>query len=298
MAKGIMFHHFCDAVHPRGQGAISSAELEAMIEFLGPENILDPYEFAARSAQGTLAPSHLCLTFDDALLCQYDVALPVLDKFGLKAFWFIYSSVFTGGLEPLEIYRYFRTVAYRDIDTFYAEFFREANCDEALATFVPSTYLRNDPFYTDNDRRFRYLRDDFLGEERYRNVMDKIIANSGMSIEGMKNILWMTNHHLQQLTALGHVVGLHSFRHPTRLASLPVSEQKLEYTKNAEHLRSVIGYAPWAVSHPCNSYSDDTLKILQSLGVTFGFRAYEDAGPSQLEMPREDHALVLRRMAA
>lgn len=86
--------------------------MAAMIEFLGPRNILAPHEFAERDAAGKLAASDLCLTFDDALLCQYEVTLPVLDSVGLKAFWFIYSSVFCGGLEPREVYRYFRTAAF------------------------------------------------------------------------------------------------------------------------------------------------------------------------------------------
>ena len=36
------------------------------------------------------------VTFDDNLKCQYDIALPILDKYSLKAFWFIYTSPLDG----------------------------------------------------------------------------------------------------------------------------------------------------------------------------------------------------------
>src|SRR5690348_4468616 len=121
--RGIMFHHFSDAVHPRGQGAISEDDLVCMIRFLGRENILDAPEWMDRALAGRLGEDEVCLTFDDALRCQYDVAAPVLADFGISGFWFVYSSVFEGGLEPLEIYRYFRTVAFPDIDAFCDAFF-------------------------------------------------------------------------------------------------------------------------------------------------------------------------------
>lgn len=294
-----MFHHFCDEKHPRGQGAITADELAAMIRHIGRENIIDAEEFGVRATSGTLANNQVCLTFDDALLCQYDVARPVLDDFKIRAFWFVYSSVFEGGSEPLEIYRYFRTVAFDDIEQFYSAFFKLAQSDEILAKFDHTQYLIDDPFYTPNDKRFRFLRDDVLGEKRYFALMDAMILESNFSIPEIKALLWMNDHHLKQLSQDGHVVGLHSYRHPTRLSALPISAQRDEYARNSAHVTTVTSITPWAVSHPCNSYSDDTLGILSSLGVKLGFRAYPDVEPgrSRLELPRIDHAIVMKEMS-
>ena len=33
-----------------------------------------------------LEDTDVCITFDDNLKCQYEIALPVLDKYSLKAF--------------------------------------------------------------------------------------------------------------------------------------------------------------------------------------------------------------------
>src|SRR4051812_45501260 len=108
LPHGVMFHHFHDATHPAGQGSISAGQLRHMIESIGPARILPAREFLWRAQHKTLRPTDICLTFDDNLRCQYDVALPVLREFGLTAFWFVYTSVLQGNVESLEIYRHFR----------------------------------------------------------------------------------------------------------------------------------------------------------------------------------------------
>jgi len=301
---GVMFHHFRDDRHPPGQGAISAEELADLIEYVGPDRLLPAREWLSRASSGRLEPRDLCLTFDDGLLCQYDVALPVLRSFGLTAFWFVYSSVFQGGLEVLEIYRYFRTVAFANVSAFYQRF-RVASAGlypgeiaARLSTFSPSEYLGNFPFYSDEDRTFRFLRDEVLGPERYNRVMELIIADSGFVAETLRGKLWLDDHHLRRLQAEGHIVGLHSFTHPTRLENLPARVQREEYHRNAEHLASVLGVRPTTMSHPCNSYRSDTLAILRDLGITIGFCSNmgEVPGAGMLEIPRQDHANIIASM--
>ena len=84
---------------------------------------------------------------------------------------------------------------------------------------------------------------------------------------------------LRNLDAGGHVIGLHSYSHPTVMATLPVATQRLEYQQNLEHIQRVLGQAPLTVSHPCDSYSADTLGILGEMGVRLGFRANMSHAP-------------------
>ena len=50
------------------------------------------------------ALNEICLTFDDGLKSQYDVALPILNDFNIKAFFFISTSVYTSNPNLLEVY--------------------------------------------------------------------------------------------------------------------------------------------------------------------------------------------------
>jgi hypothetical protein len=60
------------------------------------------------------------------------------------------------------------------------------------------------------------------------------------------------------------------------------------------------GATPLAMSHPCNSYDERTLRILRKLGIQLGFRSNmaETEATDDLTFPREDHANVLAEMKA
>jgi peptidoglycan/xylan/chitin deacetylase (PgdA/CDA1 family) len=299
-----MFHHFYDDKHPRGQGAINAAQFEDMLSFLGRDRILDADDWLELALQGKLEEGQICLTFDDALLCQYDVAVPVMRRLGIKAFFFVYSSVFQGGLETLEIYRYFRTTAFDTVDSFYDAFLAAT---ERLYPGLPSRalegididrYLADFPFYSRGDRIFRYIRDNALPAGGYDAVMNELISDRGFDKNDIANRLWMTNQHLLDLKSQGHLIGLHSYSHPLKMERLPNAQQAEEYGRNHTHLTHLLGSSPVAMSHPCNSYNDATLDLLGKLGIRIGFCANmsEIPGRSTLQYARQDHANILAEM--
>jgi peptidoglycan/xylan/chitin deacetylase (PgdA/CDA1 family) len=303
---GIMFHHFCDNFHPKSQGAISAQEFEDMIRFLQRRrSILAASDWMERALQGKLKPREICLTFDENLRCQYELALPVIRHYGITAFWFIYTSVFSGEVERLEVYRYFRTVCFTTIDAFYSAFFDTVKespyggeVRKALSFFSPSRYLQEFLFYTDDDRKFRFVRDRVLGVDGYNALMDSMIDTAQFNIGEAAKQLWMDADCLRTLSAEGHVLGLHSHTHPMAMGSLPEEDQLREYETNYLNLQAITQQKPRAMSHPCNSYNESTLAVLRKLGVELGFRSNMVEHPNQfsLEFPREDHANVLREM--
>ena len=127
--------------------------------------------------------------------------------------------------------------------------------------------------------------------------MDSMVADK-CALADLSRSLWMTNEHLRDLTQRGHEVGMHSYSHPTMLNRLSRELQAEEYARNYHHLRSTIGKPPSSMSHPCNSYNEDTLQILRRMNLEIGFRADMDnlSASSSFEIPRQDHANVLKMM--
>ncbi len=299
---GIMFHHFHGGEHLPSQGSICADELAHMLRMYSRNHRLIPArEWYEKALADELAEDEVCLTFDDALLCQYEIALPVLEHLGLTGFWFVYSSVLMGKPELLEIYRRFRTEYYEDIDGFYEDFFNvvlsSPYADETRASLA--SYRHADwshfPFYTENDTRFRFIRDNVLGAERYDEIMAVMMEKAGVAAGDLAEGLWMTAAHIRRLHDDGHMIGLHSHTHPTAMARLPAEVQAGEYRQNHEYLRDLLGEPPVTAAHPCNSYGPETLEILRRLGIRLGFRANMQRGHSTLlEMPREDHANLTR----
>lgn len=301
----IMFHHFHNSKHPEGQGSLSSDDFEQMIEWLTRKHqILNADEYLYKLENDDLKNNEICLSFDDALLCQSEIAAPILDRRGIKAFFFVYSSPFCGDPDPLEIYRYFRTTEFSNIDEFYDQFFLQAKVnhpesyDNALKEFDGKNYLSAFPFYTDNDKWFRYLRDLVLGKLKYEEIMNQLMINHQFNKELASKNLWMSNKNIQELHSNGHIVGLHSYSHPTTLHSLTMKQQEAEYGKNFDHLSSLLNTKPIAMSHPCGNYNEDTLRILNKFGIRIGFRSNNSVTHinSSLEIPRNDHANIYKEM--
>jgi peptidoglycan/xylan/chitin deacetylase (PgdA/CDA1 family) len=297
MLPVIMFHHFHSDKHIVGQGSLSA---EQFYDVIRKNNVISANEWYDRYKKGALK-DEVCVSFDDNLKCQYDIAFPVLKDLGLKAFWFIYTSPLLNIVERLELYRYFRMSQFSDVDAFYKYFDDHLQTSEyaerangLMKDNDLNKYLSEYSFYTYGDRKFRYIRDVVLSKEEYYELMDAMIAASGMDTSHMIDKLWMNRADIKDLHNDGQFIGLHSHTHPTKMELLPYNEQLNEYSTNKNILEDIIGKdGVFSISYPCNSYNKDTLEIMKELNVSIGFRANTQMqSKSSLEISRIDHTLL------
>lgn len=83
-----MFHHFHDnKIHKKSQGSLNKKNLLKIINFIGRKNILDADVFYQKLLDKRLKSNEVCLTFDDGIKCQFDIALPVLKDLKIKSFF-------------------------------------------------------------------------------------------------------------------------------------------------------------------------------------------------------------------
>lgn len=305
-AFGIMFHHFHGENHPVGQGSISADDLDLIITGLRKDyEILNIEEFFQKALAGKLTSNQTCLTLDDALLCQYEIALPVIESHGLTALFNVYSSAFSDEPDPLEIYRYFRTVSYKNFDEFFDDFFKIIKerfshyYIKGMSRFFRERVIYDGfPFYTENDKLFRFFRDKILGPSNYKLIMADLMNEKKFDTSKVPAKVFMTAGHLERLNRKGHTLGLHSDTHPTQIQSLPNEVQAREYKTNYDFLKNITGVGARIVAHPCGQYNEVTLEILHQLKVEVGFRSSLNIpyAKSLLEIPRANHSNVLRDM--
>ena len=303
-SHSIMFHHFHNKQHLKGQGSIDKHEFEQILNWLSSNfNLIGAKEYFYKFENEKLKNNDICLSFDDALLCQYDIAIPILQRYKIDAFFFIYSSVFTAQPDTLEIFRYFRNNYFTDMDDFFDEFFKFTNeeLEEEVTAhyqfYKTLDYLIEYPFYTENDKWFRYLRDQVLGKNKYEDILFQMMEIKQFTPEEVITNLWMSEDHVKNIYDMGHSIGLHSFNHPIPMDKLNYEDQLTEYQSNLEHLTSITGKIE-SMSHPYGNYNDNTLEILDKLGIKIGFRSNfsTKAIKSKFEIPREDHVNILRAM--
>jgi len=310
---GIMFHHFHDdGIHTKGQGSIDKDDFYKMINFIGRNNILDADIFFEKFKNNKLKEKEVCLTFDDAIKCQIDVALPVLEELKIKSFFFVYTSMFEGKPDNLEIFRYFRMNYFNNVDEFYNSFYQVL--DKDLKTFfednndkIKATKIKF-PHYSIEDIKFRLVRDIFLTKSHYEETMFLMLKEKQFNYKDFFKKLFFQKDDLIRLDSLGHLVGLHSHNHPTLLEKLNYDEQKDEYEKCLSSISNILDKPKNEIkymSHPCGSYNKDTFEILKELGIELGFKQIMTIEPEKgmkkinnsfLEIARQDHAEIYKIM--
>ncbi|MDC3062061.1 polysaccharide deacetylase family protein [Candidatus Pelagibacter sp.] len=310
---GIMFHHFHDdGVYTKSQGSIDKDDFYKMINFIGRNNILDADVFYEKLKHNNLKDNEVCLTFDDAIKCQIDIALPVLEELKIKSFFFVYTSVFEEKPDNLEFFRYFRMNCFKSVDEFYDSFYKVL--DKDLKSFFEKNsdkikdWKKKCPFYSIPDIKFRLVRDIFLTKNQYEDTMFLMFKEKQFNLNEYSKKLFFQKNDLQTLNNLGHLVGLHSHNHPTSLAKLNYDEQKNEYEKNLSLISSILDRPKNEIkcmSHPCGSYNYDTLQVLKELGIELGFKSIMTIEPEKgmkkinnsfLEIARQDHADIFKKM--
>ena len=307
---GIMFHHFHDdKMHKRGQGSLSKDDFYKLIKFLGRQNILNADEFLLRFKENKLTSKNLCLTFDDALKCQYDIAIPVMEDLNIKAFFFVYSSIFSKNPDLLELYRYFRMNYFKDIDEFYKDFFKiyGKKLDNYFSKKknIIKKKKQQSPYYSFDDIKFRLVRDKILSNDQYKIIMFKMFKQKKFEYEKFYDVLFLSKLNLIKIKELGHLIGLHSHTHPMTLKKLNYNEQLKQYTNNLNVITDILKCKITdiiSMSHPCGSYNINTFKILDKLGIEIGFKHSiinentKKINNSKYEIARQDHKEIMRMM--
>lgn len=314
-SHGLMFHHLHDdKKYKKGQGSVSSKEFYKIIDFVGEKNILDAPEFINRLKEKKLSSKNICLTFDDGLKSQYDIASPILKSLNKKAFFFTPSAIFTNKNHRLEMYRYFRTNFFKNIENFSEEFFAivenslKLNIDKAIKErhlkifgYPIKEWKKKFPYFSDNDIKFRIVRDSILSEKKYDLIMEKFFKKYKFKKKEVLSKIFFTEENVKKLHSYGHIIGLHSHSHPTMISNMSYKNQKIEYKLNKKYLENITNYTIKTMSHPCGSYNFNTLKILKKLNIEIGFKQImtkdkrmKKINQSHLEIARHDSSSILR----
>lgn len=312
-SHGVMFHHFHDKYNfKKSQGSISANQFKKIIKFIGKKNIISPNDFLDLVNKKKLKKKYCCITFDDSLKCQFKIALPVLEEFKIKAFFFIFSNSFSNNPDLVEVYRFFRTNYFKNIEDFYISYFDilyQLYSEEKITHFLKSkekifnVSKKLYPFYSSEDINFRIIRSYFLDQNKYKKIMLEMFKQKNFEYKKIFKKLFMSKNEIMKIHKLDHKIGLHTHSHKVNFKSLEYNAQLKEYKLNKKILENIIKVKIDSMSHPLGSYNKNTLKILDSLNIKLGFRDnmrksnfMKKTNNTNFEIAREDHVNILKRI--
>lgn len=299
-----MFHHFHGGKFPKVQGSIDKKKFLKIINYLKKsKKIITPQEFLNLIKKKEIIGNEVCLTFDDGIKSQKELILPILDKLNIKAFFFIYTSMLKGKSDNLEYFRDFRYLFYKKINFFYKDFYLNLKNifpkrERELKLKYDKKYLDIYKFYTKEDKKFRFCRDIILQKKEYDFIVEKMMKTKKYRKKDRKKYLFMSTKDIKEINKKGHTIGLHSHTHPMKIDNFDYKLQYNEYLKSKKILEKFLNKKIWAMSHPCGNYNNNSLKVLKKIGIKIGFRSnlFIKKIKSNLEVPREDHTDLLKRL--
>ena len=303
---GLMFHHFHDGIkHKRSEGSISKSQFKKILLNF-KRNIVTPEEFINQiSTNKKKEKKMICLTFDDGIKSQVDIALEVLDELKLKGFFFTNTFQYENKISMLECCRYFRNNYFSNIEEFYELFLTNLknNFSEKKINFFLKTnkkYIVKQKkiasFYSYKDLEFRLLRDFFLNKEQYNKQLIELFNLKGFKYKKKSNKLHFSKADLRILSYNKHEIGLHSHSHPIPITDLPLKDLKNEYNKNYLILKKIIKRDILSMSHPNGYFSNNCKTVLKNLGVKVGFGTAKANSKKKLNLfniPRIDHTYLI-----
>lgn len=274
---GLMVHSLYDENTIAFQGAININEFESIIKSLRSK-IVDAGDFLRCNNK-----NKMCVTFDDGLLNQYELALPILNKYNIKAFWFVsgYSLEDFDGISDQLVQKFILTY-FNSFNDFYNEFFKIKKVKDILELF-DDNYLKKYSIYTSFDRRYRFVRN--LYKKEFNCIIREMIKKY-CDIGQLNNNIFIGKDNVKKLYKNDHEIGLHSYTHNPNMRTISFKDKVKEYSDNKNALEQM-SVKPNSMSHPYGEYDKENIKILQELGIKIGF-CNKNNGNTQYEISRID----------
>jgi peptidoglycan/xylan/chitin deacetylase (PgdA/CDA1 family) len=238
--------------HP-GIHGLGGEEFAACLERLGRD-----FEFV--SLQSLLAAeragrfgndSAKCLvTFDDGLRCQYEMALPILDRMGIPAAFFVLGGPYLHGKAATVHKLHFARASLGDVammglvDALCAERgIRESPAGLDIAA-VRDSYRYDD----ETSARMKYFLNYLMPEDFVEAAVERAFSAIGISETDFIRESYMTPAMIADLAKRG-LVGSHAVSHRP-LAKMGMAQARAELSESKAWIERVSGTSIDAVSYP------------------------------------------------
>jgi len=235
---------------------IDAACFDAQMAFIAKSfHVLPLDEAVSRLHDRTLPPRAVSITFDDGYDDNHTVALPILQKHGLTATFFICSGYLGSGL------------MFNDIMT---EAVRRAESPQADLSWL-GLGLRG----IESDTR-RQLANDLTSQVKYlpadeRQEVCLRVWQSLCPSSAMPRVM-MTPEQVLDLARQGMIIGGHTHTHPI-LKQSSLEEARRDIQLNIESLRSITGATPKLFAYPNGRPDLDFTAEHMALVRELGFEA-------------------------
>ena len=221
-------------------------------------SVLPLDEALQRMKRRTLPERALAITFDDGYADNRQVAMPVLNEFGLPATVFVATGFLDGGCMRNDIV----------IESFRRTTRPELDLQDLLGGDVA-------PFKLGSSEERRYALEAVISKVKYLDVQRRLATVRKIAARARVAVptdLMMTSQEVRELHRGGMQIGAHTVSHPI-LATLAADAAKKEMLGSKEALENLLGERVGLFAYPNGRPGEDYNQTSVALARELGFDA-------------------------
>lgn len=229
----LLYHRVLNHPDELSPGEPSAAQFDSQMAILSRVfRVLPLDEALSKLAEDRLPSRALCITFDDGYLDNLEVALPILQRHGLSATFFIASGLINGG----------RMMHDTVIET----------VRRLPSGTVDLGWLGITPRAVDSTSSRLALIEEIVRKIKYLPFSERTETCRRLASlveEALPQDLMMSSDQVRALARAGMRIGAHTHEHPI-LSKLSSEEARAQIGKSREVLGDILGTAPTMFAYP------------------------------------------------
>lgn len=261
----LIFHRVLIQSDPLQPGEVDAAQFDRVCSWLRAWfNVLPLDEAVARLKTRSLPERALSITFDDGYADNHDVALPILQRHGLPATFFIATDFLDGG---------------RMWNDTVIEAVRGCRTEQLSLQGVHGLEIGDLPLSDDADRRAAISL--LLKRIKYLPIDERLeTANviADRACVQLPDDLMMSVSQVQALRQAGMQIGAHTASHPI-LARLDESCARAEILGGKSALEAILGESIRLFAYPNGKPGQDYGPVARDIVIKAGFDAAVSTSP-------------------
>ncbi|MGM9576688.1 MAG: polysaccharide deacetylase family protein [Anaerovibrio sp.] len=251
----------------------------------------------AISTEEKLPEKALLLTFDDGYADNYNVAMPILEEYGVQGSFFIPGKTFTTHqlldvnkihyvLASANIYNLVEDLK-KEMDYYRGQEFQYAPTEELFAKYaVASRFDIKETVFV------KQMLQTVLPEKLRNIISSKLFAKYvGVTEEQLAYELYMSEEQIRTMKRHGMFIGIHGYDHYW-LGNLSVEQMENDISLALDALDEFVDKKQWVMNYPYGNYNKDVLAYISKqgacLGLTTEVRLADIDKDNPLELPRLD----------
>jgi len=259
----LIFHRVHARPDPLFPHEPDAQRFEAIVRYVAATyRVMTLREAVAHLEQGALPPRSLVITFDDGYADNAEVALPILQRYGLQATFFVSTGFLDGGrMWNDSVIECIRACRHDEIDLGAFDLGRCSLATPAERSAVIDTLLP----------RIKYLT--LSGREEAISGLLRLCK-----VTELPRDLMMRSNQVIEMHRAGMEIGAHTVNHPI-LTSITPPEAEFEIAEGRRHLESLIDVPIESFAYPNGKPNQDYDCSHVAMVRKLGFRGAVSTAP-------------------